>query len=153
MPTHEIGLRNPYLIWDLCWGAHKADECGQRILTEQGNCQQKGEKESDPKWVIKSKFEDEFAGFMLGKKFHIKGIRETLDQHRKEIHEIFSHILTTIEENKILESGALTFAITTRSGASTRDPLFLNSSQTTTTDQNEGTIEGEGSESEVPGTF
>ncbi|GKB78172.1 hypothetical protein Tco_0945067 [Tanacetum coccineum] len=118
-----------------------------------GNCQQKGEKESDPKWVTRSKFKDELAGFILEKKFHMKGIGETLDQHRKEIHEQFSRILSTIGENKILESGAPAFAITTRSRVSTRDPPFPNSSQPTTTDQTEGKIEREGSESEEPSTF
>nr|GEV71695.1 hypothetical protein [Tanacetum cinerariifolium] len=85
-----------------------------------------GEEESGPKWVIRSKFEDELAGFMLKKKFHTKSIGEMLDQHRKEIHEKISRILTIIEECKILESGEPTFVITTRSGAGTRDPLFLN---------------------------
>nr|GEZ58290.1 hypothetical protein [Tanacetum cinerariifolium] len=47
-------------------------------------------------------------------------------EHRKEIHEKISRILTIIEECKILESGEPTFVITTRSGAGTRDPLFLN---------------------------
>ncbi|GJT05304.1 hypothetical protein Tco_0839766 [Tanacetum coccineum] len=117
------------------------------------NCQRKEEEESGPKWVIRSKFKDELAGFMLEKKSHTKGIGEMLDQHRKKIHEQFSRILTTIGENKILESGAPTFAITTRSGASTRDPPFPNSSQPTTTDHTEGTIEREGSESEEPRTF
>ncbi|GJW82564.1 hypothetical protein Tco_0146539 [Tanacetum coccineum] len=112
MPTYEIGLRNPYLIYDLYGGAHKVDEYGQHNQTEQvylsggdiyddpyllrfyQNCdtlpwenyQRKGKEESDPKWVIKSKFEDELAGFMLEKKFHTKGIGETLDQHQAMIH-------------------------------------------------------------------
>nr|GEW47287.1 hypothetical protein [Tanacetum cinerariifolium] len=150
MPTHEIWLRNPYLICDLCRGAHKVDECGQRNPTAQvclsggdiyddpslprfyqnddtppwGNNQRKEEEEIGPKWVIRSKFEDELADFMLEKKFHTKGIGETLDQHHKEIHEQFSCILTATEENKILESGAPTFSITTRSGASIVVPLF-----------------------------
>ncbi|GJU73124.1 hypothetical protein Tco_1264529 [Tanacetum coccineum] len=93
-------------------GAHKANECGQRNPTKQvclfggdiyddpslarfyqnddtppwGNCQRKGEKESDPKWVTRSKFKDELASFILEKKFHMKGIGETLDQHQAMIH-------------------------------------------------------------------
>ncbi|GJT29355.1 hypothetical protein Tco_0909630 [Tanacetum coccineum] len=118
-----------------------------------GNCQQKGEKESGPKWVTRSKFEDELSVFMLEKKSHTKGIGEILDQHHKEIHEQFSSILTTIGENKILESGAPNFAITTRSGASTRDPPFPNSPQPTTTDHTERIIGREGSESEEASTF
>ncbi|GJY91793.1 putative reverse transcriptase domain-containing protein [Tanacetum coccineum] len=104
-------------------------------------------------WVVRSKFEDELAGFMLEKKFHTKGIGEMLDQHLKEIHEQFSHILTTIKKNKILEMEAPTFAITTRSEASTRDPPFPNSLQPTATDHTGGTIEKGGSESEEPSVF
>ncbi|GKD00151.1 zinc finger, CCHC-type containing protein [Tanacetum coccineum] len=111
-PTREIGLRNPYLICDLCGGAHEANECDQNNPTEQvslsggyiydepsllrfyqngdippwGNKQKKGEGEGGPKWGIKSKFKDELASFMLEKKFHTKGIGEMLDQHHKEIH-------------------------------------------------------------------
>ncbi|GJR24852.1 hypothetical protein Tco_0973379 [Tanacetum coccineum] len=61
-----------------------------------GNSKQK-EGEDGPEWVVRSKFEDELANFMLEKKFHTK--------------------------IKTLESEAPTFAITTRSGVSTRDPL------------------------------
>ncbi|GJV46846.1 putative reverse transcriptase domain-containing protein [Tanacetum coccineum] len=57
------------------------------------------------------------------KKFHTKGLGEILDQHRKGIHEQFSQILSTIEKNKTPELNAPTFAITTRSGTRTRDPL------------------------------
>ncbi|GKD28645.1 hypothetical protein Tco_1239423 [Tanacetum coccineum] len=159
--------------------AHEADECIQNNPTEQvclsggdiyndtsllrfyqnddipawGNSQHDREGESGPKWVIKSKFEDELAGFMLKKKFHTKGIGEMLDQHRKEIHQQFSHILTTIRKNKILESEAPNFFITTRSEASTRDPPFPNSSQPTATDHTGGIIKRGGSESEEPSIF
>ncbi|GJR18187.1 hypothetical protein Tco_0966714 [Tanacetum coccineum] len=172
MPTREIGLRHPYLIYDLCVGAYEADECGQNNPTEQvclfggdiydypsllrfyqnddippwGNNQQKGEGENGPKWVVKSKFEDELAGVMREKKFHTKGIGEMLDQNRKEIHKQFSQILTTIEKNKTLEPKVPTFAITTRSGASSGDPPFPNSSQPTATDHIGGTIKRGGSE-------
>ncbi|GJW84148.1 hypothetical protein Tco_0157293 [Tanacetum coccineum] len=48
-----------------------------------------------------------------------------LDQHRKERHEQFSQVLSAIEKSKTPKTKAPTFAITTRSGVSTRDPPFL----------------------------
>ncbi|GJY42591.1 hypothetical protein Tco_0430804 [Tanacetum coccineum] len=47
-----------------------------------------------------------------------------LDQHRKELHEQFSQILSTIRESETPESEAPTFAVMTRSGVSTQDPPF-----------------------------
>nr|GEW06512.1 hypothetical protein [Tanacetum cinerariifolium] len=76
-----------------------------------------------------------------------------LDQHRKEIHEQFSQILTTIGKNKNLKPKVPAFAITTRSGASTRDSRFPNSPQPTTTDHTKGTIKRKGSEREEPNIF
>ncbi|GJU01564.1 hypothetical protein Tco_1111902, partial [Tanacetum coccineum] len=84
-----------------------------------GNCRQKREEENGPKWVIRSKFEDKLAGFMLEKKFRTKGIGEMLDQHRKGMHEQFSKIFSTIGKSIIPKPEAPTFAITTRSGVST----------------------------------
>ncbi|GKD05889.1 hypothetical protein Tco_1180863 [Tanacetum coccineum] len=153
MPTHKIGLRNPYLIYDLCGGAYEANECDQNNPTKQGNNQQKREGKGGPKWGVRSKFEDELASFILEKKFHTKGIGEMLDQHCKEIHEQFSQILTIIRKNKTLELEAPTFAITTRFEARTRDPTFPDSSQPTAIDHTRGTIERGGSESEEPNIF
>ncbi|GKB34525.1 hypothetical protein Tco_0879467, partial [Tanacetum coccineum] len=87
-----------------------------------GNCKQKEGKDG-PEWVVRSKFKDELPNFMLKKKFHTKGIGEMLDQHRKEMHEQFSQIFSIIGESKTLEPEAPPFAITTRSGVSTREPL------------------------------
>ncbi|GKD65586.1 hypothetical protein Tco_1307694 [Tanacetum coccineum] len=78
-PIHEKGLKNPYLICDICGGAHEADECDKNNPTDQRN----KEVEGGPEWVIKSKFENQLSNFMLEKKFHTKGIGEMLDQHRK----------------------------------------------------------------------
>nr|GEV32660.1 hypothetical protein [Tanacetum cinerariifolium] len=50
-----------------------------------GNRKQKGE--GGPEWVVRSKFKDELANFMLKKQFHMKGIGEMLYQYRKEMHE------------------------------------------------------------------
>ncbi|GJW31943.1 hypothetical protein Tco_0051975 [Tanacetum coccineum] len=81
---------------------------------------QRKEKGKDgPEWVVRNKFEDELVNFMLEKKFYTKGIGEMIDKHRKEMHEQFSQILSTIRESKFLEPEAPTFAITTRSRIST----------------------------------
>ncbi|GKC37194.1 hypothetical protein Tco_1049578 [Tanacetum coccineum] len=47
-----------------------------------------------------------------------------LVQHRKELREQYSQILSIISKSEILKPEAPTFAITTRSRISTRDPPF-----------------------------
>ncbi|GJY78940.1 hypothetical protein Tco_0484741 [Tanacetum coccineum] len=46
-----------------------------------GNNKRKEKGQDGPKWIIRSKFEDELANFMLEKKSHAKGIRDMLVQH------------------------------------------------------------------------
>ncbi|GKD15136.1 hypothetical protein Tco_1199543, partial [Tanacetum coccineum] len=87
-----------------------------------GNIKRKEKGEDDPEWVVRSKFEDELANFMLEKKSHTKGIGEMRDQHRKKMHEQFSQILFAIGRSETPKPEAPTFSITTRSGVSTRDP-------------------------------
>ncbi|GJY33201.1 hypothetical protein Tco_0417670 [Tanacetum coccineum] len=148
-PTRKIELKNTFLICDLCGGAHEDDEPKIYRHGETTNIK-KGE--DSPEWVVKNKFEDEHANFILEKKFHTNGIGEMLDQHHKEMHEQFSQILSTIEENKFTESEEPTFAITTRSGISTRDPPFLALSQLTPANQANRTTEKEvpkGAESSI----
>ncbi|GKA36023.1 hypothetical protein Tco_0722514 [Tanacetum coccineum] len=141
-PTRELGLKNPYLICDYCGGSHEANECRQKNLAEHvylsggdiyddlsllrfyqnddtppwGNSKRKEKGEDGPEWVVRSKFEDELANFMLKKKSHTKGVGEMLDQHRKEMHEQFSQILSAIGKSETPKPEAPTFAITTRSG-------------------------------------
>ncbi|GJZ12482.1 reverse transcriptase [Tanacetum coccineum] len=138
VPHREIGLRNPYLICDFCGGAHEADECDQNNPTEQvclsggdiyddpsllrfyqnddvppcGNNRRKEVGESGPDWVVRSKFEDELAGFMLEKKFHTKGLGEMLDQHRRGIHEQFSQILSEIGSSISINRGLIQAILT-----------------------------------------
>ncbi|GJQ95504.1 hypothetical protein Tco_0006643 [Tanacetum coccineum] len=104
IPTREVGLKNPYLICDYCGGSHEVDECEQNNPSEQiclsggdiyndpsllrfyqnddtsprGNskCKEKGDDGSE--WIIRSKFEDELAKFMLEKKSQAKGIEDML---------------------------------------------------------------------------
>ncbi|GKA26753.1 reverse transcriptase domain-containing protein [Tanacetum coccineum] len=97
-PTREVGLKNPYLICDYYEGPYEAEECKQNNPAEQvclsggdicddpsllrfyqnddvppwGNSKQK-EGEDGTEWVVRSKFEDELANFMLENKFHTKG--------------------------------------------------------------------------------
>ncbi|GJZ72857.1 zinc finger, CCHC-type containing protein [Tanacetum coccineum] len=99
-PTQEVGLKTPYLICDYYGGSHEADECEQNNPAEQvclsggdiygdpsllsfyqnydtppwENSKRKEKGEDGPEWVVRSKFEDELANFMLEKKSHIKGI-------------------------------------------------------------------------------
>ncbi|GJR04831.1 hypothetical protein Tco_0527815 [Tanacetum coccineum] len=73
-----------------------------------------------------------------------------LDQHRKELYEQFSQILSTIMKSKTPESEAPTFAITTRSGVSTQDPPFPAPSQSTSANNNEEETKKEGPEDAKP---
>ncbi|GJR17433.1 DNA-directed DNA polymerase [Tanacetum coccineum] len=149
-PTREVGLKKPYLIFDYCRGSHKADECEQNNSSKQGNnkCMEKGE--DGPEWIVRSKFEDELANFMLEKKSHTKRIGDMLVQHRKELREQYSQILSAINKSKTLEPEAPTFAITTRSGISTQDPPFPTPPQPTTDNFTEGEPEKEGPEGTEP---
>ncbi|GJW89956.1 hypothetical protein Tco_0167509 [Tanacetum coccineum] len=63
-----------------------------------------------------------------------------LDQNRKELHEQFSQILSTIRESKTPKFEAPTFSITTRSGVSTQDPPFPASPRPTSDNVTEGEI-------------
>ncbi|GJZ15974.1 hypothetical protein Tco_0551651 [Tanacetum coccineum] len=98
------------MICDYCGGSYKADECEQNNPSEQvclsggdiyndpsllrfyqnddtspwGNNKHKEKGENGPEWIIRSKFEDELANFMLEKKSHTKGIGDMLVQHRPE---------------------------------------------------------------------
>ncbi|GJR32923.1 ribonuclease H-like domain-containing protein [Tanacetum coccineum] len=169
-PAQKVGLKNPYLICDYYGGSHEADECKQNDPAEQvclsggdiyddpsilrfyqnddtpprGNNKRKEKGEDGLEWTIRSRFEDELANFMLEKKSHTKGIGEILDQHRKELHEQFSQILSTIMKSKTPEPKAPTFAITTRSGVNTQDPSFPAPSQSTSTNHTERATEKEG---------
>nr|GEY91335.1 hypothetical protein [Tanacetum cinerariifolium] len=47
----------------------------------------KEEGEEDLYWVLRSKFEDDMANFMMEKKHHLNGLREMLDQQKTNMHE------------------------------------------------------------------
>ncbi|GJV64378.1 hypothetical protein Tco_1475206 [Tanacetum coccineum] len=133
--NYRLNLKNDMPSRDK--GPYEAEECKQNNPAEQnddvppwGNIKQK-ERDDGPEWVIRSKFEDELANFMLKNKFYTKGIGEMLDRHRKEMHEQFFQIFSMTGKNKPPEPEALTFAITNRYGVSTRDPPFPAPSQST----------------------
>ncbi|GJW65848.1 hypothetical protein Tco_0117732 [Tanacetum coccineum] len=149
-PTGEVGLKNPYLICDYYGGSHEVDECKQTNLVEQGNSKRKEKGEDGPKWIVRNKFEDELANFMLEKKSHAKGIGNMLDQHRKELHEKFSQILSTIRKSETPEPEAPTFTITTRSEVSTQDPPFPAPPRPMSDNLTEGEVEKERPEGEEP---
>ncbi|GJT17297.1 hypothetical protein Tco_0876003 [Tanacetum coccineum] len=106
--------------------------------------------EDGPEWVVRSKFEDELANFMLENKSHMKGIGEMLDQHHKEMHEKFSKILSAIGKSETLKPEAPTFSITTRLEVSTRDPPFPTPSKLTHANHIEGATEKEGPDGAEP---
>ncbi|GKE20241.1 hypothetical protein Tco_1431753 [Tanacetum coccineum] len=115
-----------------------------------GNNKRKEKGEDDPERIVRSKFEDALANFMLKKKSHAKGIRDMLVQHRKELHEQYSQILSTISKSKNPKLEAPTLAITTRSGISTQDPPFPAPPRPATNNFTNGEIEKEGSEGAEP---
>ncbi|GKC14856.1 hypothetical protein Tco_1011638 [Tanacetum coccineum] len=100
---HGISSYHDFLIISFQQDAprsHEVEECSQNSLAEQvclsrgdiyddpsllrfyqnddilpcGNMKRKEKGEDRPEWVVRSKFEDELANFMLEKKFHAKGI-------------------------------------------------------------------------------
>ncbi|GJZ59720.1 hypothetical protein Tco_0615536 [Tanacetum coccineum] len=73
-----------------------------------------------------------------------------LDQHRKELHEKFSQILSTIRKIETPRSKAPTFAITTRSGVNTQDPPFPAPPRPMSDDLTEEKIKKERPEGEEP---
>ncbi|GJX13715.1 hypothetical protein Tco_0205473 [Tanacetum coccineum] len=76
-----------------------------------------------------------------------------LNQHRKELHEQFSQILSTIKKNETPKPEAPTFAITTRSGVNTQDPPFPAPPQSISASHTEGATEKEGPEDTEPSTI
>ncbi|GJY21866.1 hypothetical protein Tco_0394432 [Tanacetum coccineum] len=148
--TREVGLKNPYLICDYCRGSYEADEFEQNNPSEQGNNKRKEKGEDGPKWIIRSKFEDELANFMLEKKSLAKGIGDMLVQNHKELREQYSQILSTINKSETPKPEAPTFAITTRSGFNTQDPPFLALPRPVTNNFTEGETEREGPEGAEP---
>ncbi|GJR65852.1 hypothetical protein Tco_0011917 [Tanacetum coccineum] len=123
-PTQEVGLKKPYLICDYCRGSHEADECEQNNLSEQvclsggyiyndpsllrfyqnddtspwGNNKRKEKGEDGPEWIIRSKFEDELANFMLKKKSYTKGIGDMLVQHQAEKNDEVEQLLSIFKQ-------------------------------------------------------
>ncbi|GJV00837.1 hypothetical protein Tco_1330107 [Tanacetum coccineum] len=132
-PSRNISSISEIIKPTFEWRAHEADEWNSR---------QKKEGEKGPKWVVKSKFEDDLSGFMLKKSFHAKGLGEMLNQHRRGMHEQFSQILTAIGKSRTPTSKTdpPTFSIMTRSGTSTRDPPYLTPPRTTTVNPIERTL-------------
>ncbi|GKE65338.1 hypothetical protein Tco_1519499, partial [Tanacetum coccineum] len=175
-PSRDFGLKTPYLICDYCGRYHEADECKQLNPAEQvclfggdfyddpsflrfyqnddtspwGNSKRKEKGEDSPEWIVRNKFEDELANFMLEKKSHAKGIGNMLVQHRKELREQYSQILSTISKSEILKPEAPTSAITTRSRISTRDPPFPAPPRPATDNFNERGTKKEGLEGAKP---
>ncbi|GJT25793.1 reverse transcriptase domain-containing protein [Tanacetum coccineum] len=73
-----------------------------------------------------------------------------LVQHRKELREQYSQILSTINKSKTPKPEAPTFAIITRSGISTLDPHFLAPPRPVTDNLTEGETKKEGPEGTEP---
>ncbi|GJZ23871.1 hypothetical protein Tco_0561330 [Tanacetum coccineum] len=157
-------------------GSHEADECKQHSQAEHvflsvgdiyndhsllrfyqnddtspwGNNKHKEKVEDGPEWIVRNKFEDELANFMLEKKSHTKGIGYMLVQHRKELHEQYSQILLRISKSETLKPEAPTFAITTRSGISTQELPFPAPPRPVTDNFTEGETKKEGPEGAKP---
>nr|GEV73222.1 reverse transcriptase domain-containing protein [Tanacetum cinerariifolium] len=94
-----------------------------------------------PEWVVRSLFEDELSNFMLKKKFHVKGIERCLTNTVRKYMNNSPKSYPQSGKEKFLNQEALTFAITTRSGVSTRDPPFPTPSQSTPANYAKGATE------------
>ncbi|GKB98746.1 RNA-directed DNA polymerase, partial [Tanacetum coccineum] len=172
-PIGAKNSRNPYLICDICGGAHEVDECklpeqvclsGRDIYDDPsllrfyqnddippwGNIRRRTKGEEGPEWVVRSNFKDNLSNFMLEKDLHAKGLGEMLNQQWREMHNRFSQILATFEKSQksTPKTAAPTFAITTKSGTTPRDPPYPTPPNSTTVGNTNRTIEEEGSEDE-----
>ncbi|GKA07561.1 hypothetical protein Tco_0686785, partial [Tanacetum coccineum] len=87
-----------------------------------GKLGKKKRREEGLDWVIRSKFEDDMANFMMEKKHHLKGLIEMLHQQQTSMHEQVSQILSTLKGEA--PANKPTLSITTRSGVTTQDPPF-----------------------------
>ncbi|GJR66972.1 hypothetical protein Tco_0013037 [Tanacetum coccineum] len=158
-------LKTLYLICDIYGRAHKDDECDQFELREKaclsggdiyddpsllkfyqnndiplwGNLIRKREEEEGLDWVVRSKFKDEMANFMMEKKYRLKRLGEMLHQQRNDMHEKFSQILSTLDDKTTNKEPTL--AITTRCGTTIRDPSYPNQPNSVPIVANETTAE------------
>nr|GEU42136.1 retrovirus-related Pol polyprotein from transposon TNT 1-94 [Tanacetum cinerariifolium] len=76
---------------------------------------------------------------MMEKKYHLKGHREMLHQQRNDMHEKFSQILSTLDDNTTNKEPTL--AITTRSRTTMHDPPYPNQPNSAPIVTNETTAE------------
>ncbi|GJZ58114.1 hypothetical protein Tco_0613608 [Tanacetum coccineum] len=134
--TPRKTLKNSYLIYDICGEAHVDNKYDQ---VESRKFDKKKEEEKGPDWVVRSKFEDEMANFMMEKKCHLNGLGEMLHQQRKDMHKKFSQILSNLDDKTINKEPTL--AITTRFGTTMRDPSCPNQPNSAPIVTNETTAE------------
>ncbi|GJX34486.1 DNA-directed DNA polymerase [Tanacetum coccineum] len=82
------------VMWGWRWCGDDGDDDGDKGGVEMvvnddtslwGNSKRKEKGEDGPEWIVRSKFEDELANFMLDKKSHTKGIGDMLVQHHQEL--------------------------------------------------------------------
>nr|GEW57507.1 putative reverse transcriptase domain-containing protein [Tanacetum cinerariifolium] len=145
-PTREVRLKTPYLICDYYEGS-------TRSINANTPTRPSRKRRRWLEWTVKSKFEDEIANFMLEKKSHEKGLGDVLDQRRKELHEQFSQILSTIKKRETPKPEAPTFAITTRSRVSTQYTPLPAPPRSMSDKLTEGETEKEGHEGAEPSTI
>nr|GEX89368.1 retrovirus-related Pol polyprotein from transposon TNT 1-94 [Tanacetum cinerariifolium] len=109
-------VENPYLICDICGGAHEVHECDLNEPHEQ----------KAPIGFIISQFKDKLASFILEKDLHRKRLGEMLSEQQNEMHNEFSRIFENLESFRTPtpEPIALIKAIKTRSRTTTHDPPY-----------------------------
>ncbi|GJR99035.1 hypothetical protein Tco_0315544 [Tanacetum coccineum] len=91
-----------------------------------------------------------FRGHLKRACNQISNLKTPTREHRKELHEHFSQILSTIRKNETLEPEAPTFSMTTKLGISTQDPPFPTPPQSISANHTEGVTEKEGPEDTEP---
>nr|GEV47764.1 hypothetical protein [Tanacetum cinerariifolium] len=138
--------RNSYLIYDICGGAHKANEYDSNKSRKQV-CLSGKTSMTTPLFCgfIKMMISHHEEMYDEEKKEN-KGLGEMLDQQRNEMHNEFSQILATFEhcQTQAPKHDAPTFAVTTRLGITTHDPPYPTPSNSTNFNDTEREIRNEG---------
>ncbi|GJW05473.1 hypothetical protein Tco_1564329 [Tanacetum coccineum] len=140
-PTQRKNLINSYLIYDIYGGAHEADECHQNNPPEQV-CLSGGDIYDDPS-LLRFYQNDDVSPWGISQQ---KEVGESGPDW--VVRSKFEDKL--IGESRTTKPDALIFAITTRSGTSTRDPPYPTPPKPTATNHTEGTIGKEGPMGEEP---
>lgn len=105
-----------------------------------GNLKRKDEGEEGPEYTTRNTFEEELGHFTIEKDLLLKGLKGFIHEQQSELETQFAELHAKLEgdnEPQPNQQGP-TFAITTRSGTTTKDPPYPDQSPTTNEPETDG---------------